>query len=93
MSIYETNSELLKTLHVPLEIMRKLISRGTCNVNELVGILNVPQSTVSQHLGKLKSQKLIMGNRNGLEIYYSVPKSKGTYIIQILLDKKLVPLK
>ncbi|HFU7090053.1 TPA: ArsR/SmtB family transcription factor [Bacillus cereus] len=95
MSIYETNAELLKTLAHPvrLEIMIELISRGTCNVSELVGILKIPQSTVSQHLGKLKSQKLVMQNRKGLEVYYSAPKSKETYIVQILLGKRLVPLK
>ncbi|MCU5669007.1 metalloregulator ArsR/SmtB family transcription factor [Bacillus cereus] len=93
MSIYETNAELLKILGHPvrLEIMIELISRGTCNVSELVSILKIPQSTVSQHLGKLKSQKLVIQNRKGLGVYYSAPKSKETYIIQILLD--MVPLK
>lgn len=94
MSIYEENAMLLKVLAHPtrIEIMQELIRRGTCNVSELVDVLNIPQSTVSQHLGKLKSQKLIVNNRKGLEVYYSAPKSKGSFIIEILLDKKLVPL-
>ncbi|PGZ34517.1 transcriptional regulator [Bacillus anthracis] len=94
MSIYEENAELLKILAHPtrIEIMKELINRGTCNVKELVDILNIPQSTVSQHLAKLKSRRIVVNNRKGLEVYYSAPKSNVTSIMKILLDKQLVSL-
>jgi DNA-binding transcriptional ArsR family regulator len=34
--------------------------------------LEVPQSTVSQHLQKLKAARVIEGTRNGIEINYRV---------------------
>ncbi|PGZ57897.1 transcriptional regulator [Bacillus cereus] len=95
MSIYEENAELLKVLAHPvrIKIVQELITKGTCNVTELVDILHIPQSTISQHLAKLKSKKVIVNKRRGLEVHYSVSNSKASSIIEILLDKKLVLLK
>ncbi|MGE7883692.1 ArsR/SmtB family transcription factor [Bacillus sp. NPDC094077] len=88
MSIYEKNADFLKILANPtrIKIIEVLITRGTCNVKELVDILNIPQSTVSQHLAKMKSQKIVTNNRQGLEVYYSAQKSKVIPIVEILLD-------
>ncbi|MED1512764.1 MULTISPECIES: helix-turn-helix transcriptional regulator [Bacillus] len=33
-----------------MKILKELITRGTCNVTQIVDILGIPQSTVSQHL-------------------------------------------
>lgn len=35
-------------------------------------MLQMPQSTISQHLSKLKATKVVTGTRKGLEIYYEV---------------------
>lgn len=85
---YEKNAEILKVLAHPvrIKILKELIIRGACSVNQIVDILGIPQSTVSQHLSKMKSQKLIRADRKGLEVYYSAQNKTINYIVQILLD-------
>ncbi len=85
---YEKNAEVLKILAHPvrIKILKELITRGACSVNQIVDILGIPQSTVSQHLSKMKSQKLIMSDRKGLEIYYSSQNKTINSIVEILLD-------
>ncbi|MDI3310045.1 MAG: metalloregulator ArsR/SmtB family transcription factor [Thermoanaerobacterium sp.] len=70
---YETIAEKLKAIAHPyrLCIVRGLLS-GECNVTTIQECLNLPQSTVSQHISKLKSAGIIEGRRNGLEICYRV---------------------
>ncbi|MEK4745723.1 MULTISPECIES: ArsR/SmtB family transcription factor [unclassified Bacillus (in: firmicutes)] len=89
---YEKNAEVLKVLAHPIRItiLKELITRGACNVTQIVDILGIPQSTVSQHLSKMKSQKLIMSDRKGLEIYYSAQNQTINSIVEILLDLKLL---
>ncbi|KAA0768058.1 metalloregulator ArsR/SmtB family transcription factor [Bacillus mycoides] len=89
---YEKNAEVLKALAHPvrIKILKELITRGACNVNQIVDILGIPQSTVSQHLSKMKSQKLIMSDRKGLEVYYSAQNKTINSIVEILLDLKIL---
>ncbi|MEW9183485.1 metalloregulator ArsR/SmtB family transcription factor [Bacillus mycoides] len=89
---YEKNAEVLKTLAHPIriKILKELITRGACNVTQIVDILGIPQSTVSQHLSKMKSQKLIMSDRKGLEVYYSAPNKQVNAIVELLLDNNYV---
>lgn len=71
---YTEVSELLKVLAHPIRlcIVRGLLETGSCNVTHMQHCLNVPQSTLSQHLQKLKSAGIIEGTRNGVEINYKV---------------------
>ncbi|PEC18919.1 ArsR/SmtB family transcription factor [Bacillus cereus] len=89
---YEENAEVLKALAHPIriKILKELITRGACNVTQIVDILDIPQSTVSQHLSKMKSQKLIMSDRKGLEVYYSAQNKTINSIVEMLLDLKLL---
>ncbi|PGU02792.1 ArsR/SmtB family transcription factor [Bacillus cereus] len=89
---YEKNAEVLKALAHPIRIkfLKELITRGACNVTQIVDILGIPQSTVSQHLSKMKSQKLIMSDRKGLQIYYSAQNKTINSIVEMLLNLKLL---
>ncbi|MGV3026027.1 ArsR/SmtB family transcription factor [Clostridium thermobutyricum] len=82
-----TNSaELLKVLAHPVRlcIVRGLLSNGSCNVTFMQNCLDMPQSTISQHLQKLRSVGIIEGERNGLEINYRVVNNKVEKIIKAL---------
>jgi len=46
--------------------------------------MGLPQSTVSQHLSKLKSAGIIEGDRTGLEICYRVVDEDVKEIVRIL---------
>lgn len=71
---YTEIAELLKALAHPVRIciIRGLMNKGSCNVGYMQDCLNLPQSTVSQHLQKLKALGIIKGERKGLQINYKV---------------------
>lgn len=83
---YKKDAEVLKALAHPvrIKILKELNRRGACNVTQIVDILSIPQSTVSQHLSKMKSQKLVMSNRKGLEVYYSAQNKTINSIVEML---------
>lgn len=85
-TITDANIEMLKTLSHPIrvEIITILMQHNTLNVSELVNKLQIPQSTVSQHLSKMKG-KLVGCDRRGLEVYYYISNPKVPQIIEILL--------
>ena len=67
-------ADFLKALAHPVRlcIIKGLYEKGSCNVSYMQSCLEIPQSTISQHLQKLKAAQLIKGKRNGLEITYSI---------------------
>ena len=71
---YNEMADLLKVLGHParLCIVDGLLNNEGCNVTYMQSCLNIPQSTVSQHLSKLKAAGIIEGRREGLEIKYKV---------------------
>lgn len=88
---YGAAADMLKALAHPVRlcIIKGLLDKGECNVTHMQSCLNTPQSTVSQHLQKLKAAGVIMGKRKGLEVYYSVCDSKVADLIHVLLDDDL----
>ena len=52
-----------------LRVVRLLV-RGSLNVNEMIGILNMGQSRVSRHLKILAEAGLVTSRREGTWIYY-----------------------
>ncbi len=85
---FEKKAEKLKALAHPqrLCIVNGLIE-GSCNVTKIQECMNLPQSTVSQHLSKLKAAGIIDGERNGLEICYRVIDEDIINIVKILLKE------
>ncbi|MEI4618515.1 metalloregulator ArsR/SmtB family transcription factor [Bacillus cereus] len=83
---YEQSADILRVLGHPirLEIMHMLIRKGPLNVSELWREVELPQSTVSQHLNKLKSLKLVSYERKGLEVFYRVDDPTVIKIIKTL---------
>jgi len=86
---YNQTAELLKAIAHPVRlcILRGLMQKGSCNVSYMQDCLELPQSTVSQHLQKLRSLGIVESERNGLEINYSVKNEKIKQLIQILLGE------
>ncbi|MBP1755729.1 MAG: ArsR family transcriptional regulator [Firmicutes bacterium] len=88
---YNETAELLKTIAHPVRIciIRGLLKKGECNVTYMQSCLGTPQSTVSQHIQKLKAAGIIEGRRNGLEIYYRVKNEKVAMLIKLLCDEEV----
>ncbi len=85
-------AEKLKVIAHPVRlcIVRGLWRRGCCNVTFMQECLDIPQSTVSQHLGKLRQAGIIQGERNGLEICYSLKDPLIEEILKIMFEEKNV---
>ncbi|MFE6588793.1 ArsR/SmtB family transcription factor [Bacillus mobilis] len=83
--IREEDVDVLKVMAHPvrLQIVNELSTRKTCNVTQLTELLNIPQSTVSQHLSKMKG-KVLRAERRGLEIYYHINNLKASKIVSVL---------
>ena len=87
---YDATAELLKAIAHPVRlcIIKGLIKKGKCNVSHMQNCLDIPQPTVSRHLQMLKNAGIIKGERNGLEINYTVCNKKVIEIINLLFDEK-----
>ncbi|MFD3447382.1 ArsR/SmtB family transcription factor [Microbacteriaceae bacterium 4G12] len=70
---------------VRLGILKELIENGPTNVTTLVEDFDIPQSTISQHLSKLKSNQIVKGRRYGLEVYYEVVDEKAKELIGLFV--------
>ena len=84
--ILEEKAGLLKALGHPtrLCIIKGLIKDGENNVSFMQECLDVPQSTLSQHLGKLRALGIIEGVRKGTEVYYRVIDEEAIKIMKAL---------
>jgi len=90
LSLFTEAAELLKVLAHPIRlcIVKGLIEKGECNVSYMQNCLNAPQSTISQHLQKLRAGGVIEGVRNGLEINYKVRDQKAIALVDVLFKSR-----
>lgn len=87
---YTEAAEILKALAHPVRlcIVRGLLEKEHCNVSYMQECLNLPQSTVSQHLQKLRSVGIVETDRNGLEVNYSIKDEKVRKLIGIFFEEE-----
>ena len=89
---YSEITEILKVLAHPIRlcIVKGILDQGQCNVSHMQTCLKIPQSTVSQHLQKLRYAGVIEGNRKGLEVNYKITDerinkiNKFNFIIELI---------
>ncbi len=67
-------AEYAKALSHParIAILMRLAERSTCICGEIVEVLPLAQSTVSQHLGELKKAGLVLGEIDGPRSCYYI---------------------
>ena len=86
---YRDESELLKALAHPvrlkiIELLLLGLDQEGCSVNSIQKKLDIPQSTVSQHLQILRNKGIIDGSKTGLQVCYKVIDKRVVKILQIL---------
>jgi predicted transcriptional regulator len=88
---YIETADILKALAHPVRlcILQGLIEKGSCNVTHMQECLELPQSTVSQHLQKLRSMGIVQTDRNGLEVNYSVVDPRIKMMITTFLGGEI----
>jgi len=85
MRIYEIKAEKLKAMAHPYRFcILKGLAENKCNVSKIQDCLGIPQSTISQHLAKLRAAGLIKGERTGQEICYKVVDEEVIRIINAM---------
>lgn len=82
---FEKDSEILKALGHPirLKMLCGLLMDNDCNVNKIVDELELPQSTVSQHLGILRNKGIIKPVKDGVRTCYQVVDKRVVDIIRL----------
>ncbi|MDF2923871.1 MAG: transcriptional regulator [Paenibacillaceae bacterium] len=87
---YTETAEILKALAHPVRlcIVRGLMKKEYCNVTYMQECLHLPQSTVSQHLQKLRSMGIVETERNGLEVNYTLANDKVKKLIAIFFGEE-----
>ncbi len=69
--------------------------KAKCSVSELVSILGLSQSAISQHLAKLRHEKIVSYERQAQNVYYFLSDPNVKRIIQTLYElycQKISPL-
>ena len=88
--LYYGKSDLLKAMAHPVRlcIIRGLMDQGESTVSYIQSCLDMPQSTISQHLARLRVSGIIEGQRHGLEVHYRVVNESARRIIRSLFDHR-----
>ncbi len=78
-------SQLLKTLSNEQRLLILcILGEKEMNVSELTKVTNLPQTTVSQHLSRMRSEKLVSFERNGKSVSYKLASPAIEEIIAVL---------
>lgn len=88
--LYEEKTELLKALSHPLrlQIVRGLLVGGCHNVRCMEAGTGQSQSTISQHLTRLKAAGVVKCERQGNEVYYEVADPAAAALVAALFGDK-----
>ncbi|MFS1514009.1 ArsR/SmtB family transcription factor [Chengkuizengella sp. SCS-71B] len=81
---YQETADMLKVIGHPVRlcIVIGLLKKEQCNVSFMENCMNIPQSSVSTHLQKLRAAGIIAGERKGLEVSYHLKDEKIKKFIQ-----------
>lgn len=69
-----------------LLILCSLAVRGEMNVGELVEVVKLSQSALSQHLARLRADGLVTFRRTSQTLHYSVADKNALRVLQVLKD-------
>ncbi|CCW18543.1 transcriptional regulator, ArsR family protein [Sphingobium indicum BiD32] len=62
------------------------LREGEASVGELVGLCNLSQSSVSQHLARMRDGGLVQTRRETTTIYYSIANQRVLALMQFLCE-------
>jgi DNA-binding transcriptional ArsR family regulator len=81
-------AQLLKLLgnEKRLLILCFLASRGEMTVGELVSVVKLSQSALSQHLAKLRADGLVAFRRTAQTLHYRVADERALQVLQVLKE-------
>lgn len=87
--LFIKNADVLKVIAHPqrLCIVKTLCEKDHSTVTDMQECLGEVQSTVSQHLAKLKAYGIITGKREGTFMYYSIASDEMRHKLQAIIKE------
>src|SRR5210317_2574110 len=80
-------SELMKTLgHNDRLMVLCHLTSGKKSVGELAGLLDIPQSPLSQHLARMRKESLVKTRREAQTIFYSIASHEAAEFVSLMHD-------
>jgi DNA-binding transcriptional ArsR family regulator len=81
-------AQLLKLLgnEKRLLVLCFLAARGEMTVGELVGVVKLSQSALSQHLARLREDELVTFRRTSQTLHYRVADERALRVLQVLKE-------
>ena len=81
-------AQLLKLLgnEKRLLVLCFLAARGETTVGELVDVVKLSQSALSQHLAKLRADGLVAFRRTSQTLHYSIADDKALRVLRVLKE-------
>jgi DNA-binding transcriptional ArsR family regulator len=81
----EKASDLMKTLgHKDRLMVLCHLTGGEKSVGELAKLLDIPQSPLSQHLARMRKEKLVVTRREAQTIYYSIASNEAAEFMNLM---------
>lgn len=78
-------AELLKAMSNPYRLMVLCsLAEGEKSVSELERVVGLSQSALSQHLARLRREKIVAARRSGQTVFYSLSGSEATAVLKTL---------
>lgn len=79
-------AQMLKALsnEKRLMILCKLLEQGEMSVNALIGHVGLSQSALSQHLARMREEKILDNRRDAQQIFYRVADPRVRKILAAL---------
>jgi DNA-binding transcriptional ArsR family regulator len=79
---------LLKTLANPDRLLLLCqMTQGEYCVSEFESLLGIQQPTLSQQLGVLREEGLVITRREGRQIYYCIASADAMAVMQVLYER------
>jgi DNA-binding transcriptional ArsR family regulator len=89
---FQVAASLLKALSHPLRLELVCgLRHHPCTQTFIADTLDLPQSTVAQHLKVLRSEGLVKAERNGVEVVFSLADPQLIEILDTLCSKENQP--
>lgn len=85
----QDKADLLKALSNPVRlcILQKLMHSDSCTVTYFTSCMEASQSTISQHLAKLRAQNIVAVEREGTNAHYYIKDELTRNILKLIFEE------
>ncbi len=85
----QEKADLLKALSNPVRlcILQKLMHADSCTVTYFTSCMTASQSTISQHLAKLRTQNIVAVEREGTNAHYFIKDQLTKDILKLIFEE------